>query len=279
MVQLQQLPSDDRAHGLHPAAIGTSDVGADLPCERPAKAEFLARMGHELRTPLNAIVGFTKLLRRETEGFLEERYRSKLEHIEDAGGHLLYLLNAMLDLSCVEADAVRFDLKAVALDELARHTVAMLESLARQREIRLTMSRPLEGVVQADPMRLRQVLINLLSNAIKYNRPQGEVRLEEQRDPSGITLFVCDDGCGMSVEQLDHLFEPFNRLGKEHSGIEGTGIGLALSKALVEHMGGRITVTSCPDQGSKFALWLPMAEQTRASCLGAAPSRTSRLPL
>ena len=262
MVRLRGLPTEDQRAALHLVAIGALQADAALPREGPARAEFLARMSHELRTPLHAILGFTKLLQRDTAGVLPAEQCRHLEHVRSAGAHLLALVNAMLDLSWLEAGGMRLELQAVELDDVARQAMAMLEPLADEHAVRLAMPPRLDGTVCADAMRLRQVLINLLSNAIKYNRPGGEVRIESGPDATGMTLVVRDDGRGMTALQLQGLFEPFNRLGRERSGIEGIGLGLALSKALVEHMGGRISASSTPDTGSAFAVWLPQPLQS-----------------
>jgi len=266
MVRMPRLPFEDQHAGLRLAALGTLRVDEVVPREGQARAEFLARMSHELRTPLNAILGFTKLLQREAFALLPAEQCRQLEHVRNAGDHLLSLVNAMLDLSWLEAGGMHLHMRPIELDAIARQVLAMLEPVAHEHEVRLANPPLLDGVVCADAMRLRQVLINLLSNAIKYNRPGGEVCLEARSEAAGITLVVRDNGRGMTAEQLEHLFEPFNRLGRERSCIEGTGLGLALSKALVEHMGGRITVTSAPERGSAFAVWLPLAAQTAGTC-------------
>jgi signal transduction histidine kinase len=257
MVRLRGLPSEDQRAALRLVATGALQADAALPREGPARAEFLARMSHELRTPLHAILGFTKLLQRDMAGVLPAEQSRHLEHVRSAGDHLLSLVNAMLDLSWLEAGGMRLELCAVELGALARDVMGMLQPLAHERAVSVTIGPRLRGAVHADAMRLRQVLINLLSNAIKYNRPGGAVQIDARPDAAGTTLVVRDDGHGMTPLQLQNLFEPFNRLGRERSEVEGTGLGLALSKALVEHMGGRISVSSTPDSGSAFAVWLP----------------------
>ena len=222
--------------------------------ESQAKSQFLARMSHELRTPLNAVLGFTQLLQVEAESaLLQPAQRSKLDHVRNAGEHLLSLITDVLDLSTLEAGGMRLQIEPLLLAQAVHDALPLVEPLARKYHVTL-LAQALSGSVMADPTRLRQVLLNLLSNAIKYNRPQGVVRIASQTDATGTTLRIVDTGRGMTAQQLAHLFEPFNRLGREDSGVEGTGIGLAIVKALVERMGGSIVATSRPDEGTEFVL-------------------------
>jgi PAS domain S-box-containing protein len=223
--------------------------------ESQAKSQFLARMSHELRTPLNAVLGFTQLLLGDES--MPSR-RARLEHIRTGGEHLLALINEVLDLSSLEAGQVKLDIAPVPLAEVAREALAMVERLAREREVALDIEPP-EGSVLADRTRLRQVLINLLSNAIKYNRRGGRASLRGCREDgaSGYTIRIADTGRGLGPEQVAHLFEPFNRLGAEREGIEGSGIGLVIVKVLLERMGGSIEVSSRRGEGSVCELWLP----------------------
>nr|WP_316638375.1 ATP-binding protein [uncultured Roseateles sp.] len=233
--------------------------------ESQAKSEFLARMSHELRTPLNAVLGFTQLLQtqlRSNPGTVANQQR-KLAHIRSAGEHLLALINEVLDLSSIESGGARLALRPVALQPLVRDTLPLVEGLGRTHEVGMRVG-PLPGSVRADPIRLRQVLLNLLSNAIKYNRAGGQVWLESRAETRegqpGWCLSVRDSGRGLDAEQLGHLFEPFNRLGQERGTIEGSGIGLAIVKALVTRMQGQIRVSSEPGRGSTFELWLQEAD-------------------
>ena len=228
--------------------------------ESASKSKFLARMSHELRTPLNAVLGFAQLLLAEETGSdpPSNSRRRRLEHIRSAGQHLLTLINDVLNLSALEGGEVQITLAPVAVQALVAQTLPMLAPLQQQHQVRVEQG-PLDLHVMADATRLRQVLINLLSNALKYNRPGGSVRVEAlQRGPS-VLLRVTDTGRGMSDDQLRHLFEPFNRLGADRGEIEGTGIGLAIMKALVERMGGSVHVDSRPGVGSVFELRLVAA--------------------
>ncbi|WP_051243459.1 sensor histidine kinase [Azohydromonas australica] len=228
------------------------------------KSVFMARVSHELRTPLNAILGFTELLTRLTP--LEPRQREWVGHVSSAGQHLLALVNDLLDISRIESGTMELQLGTVDVAELLTAAARDLDALAQRQEVTVRVEAPpaQADCVRADATRLRQVMQNLLSNAIKYNRPGGQVRLRAQ--PAGnadVELVVEDDGLGMDETQLAQLFQPFNRLGRERSRIEGTGIGLALTKSLVEAMHGSINVHSQPGAGSRFAVRLPGGEEER----------------
>ncbi|MFZ2648939.1 MAG: PAS domain-containing protein [Burkholderiaceae bacterium] len=225
--------------------------------ENQAKSQFLARMSHELRTPLNAVLGFTQLLQASGQA-LGERQATQLGHIRSAGEHLLALINDMLDLSSLEAGHLKLDLQPVVLDRIMAQALALVEPVAAKHQIQLHLAAT-AGCVLADKTRLRQVLINLLSNAVKYNTPQGKVTLAARAGEAFVTLLVSDTGRGLSGEQLAHLFEPFNRLGIESEGIEGAGIGLVIVKALTQAMGGTVSVSSKPGEGTQFQLVLPAA--------------------
>jgi signal transduction histidine kinase len=225
-----------------------------------AKTEFLSRMSHELRTPLNAMLGFAQLLRVDPRNPLNDAQRQKVEYIERAGSHLLAMMSDVLDLSRIEAGSLPMNLTAVPVPALLDEAAAMVSNQAATAQLQLTLNKPdAPLLVQADQVRLRQVLLNLLSNAIKYNQPGGRVMLEAMPVDNQLVFTVTDTGRGLRAEQLDHLFEPFNRLGAERTAIEGTGIGLVIVKRLLDLMGGRIEVSSTEGQGSSFRVWLPQA--------------------
>ena len=227
-----------------------------------AKSEFLSRMSHELRTPLNAVLGFARLLSDDPEQPPTAVQSARVEHILTAGQHLLALIDDMLDLSNIEAGVFPVASAATALEPVARDALRWIEPVAQRHGVALHAG-ALSATVWADPRRLRQVLVNLLSNAVKYNRAGGEVQLQVEAQPRdgqpGWCLVVRDTGRGLSGEQCTRLFEPFNRLGAERDGIEGTGIGLAIVHHLVELMGGAIEVSSRPGEGSEFRVWLRSA--------------------
>ncbi len=230
-----------------------------------AKTEFLSRMSHELRTPLNAVLGFSQLLQMDSTHPLTAGQAQQVRHIELAGAHLLALINDVLDLSRIESGRLPLSTDVVSLQAVAEEAIAMVSALAAAHGVGLHLE-PFEDElaarVQTDRVRLKQVLINLLSNAIKYNRPGGTASIGWRGGLKGWEIQVADTGQGMSEVQLAHLFEPFNRLGAERSGVDGTGIGLTLSRHLVDLMGGRLHVDSLPGQGTVVTLWLPQASPT-----------------
>ncbi len=226
-----------------------------------AKIEFLSRMSHELRTPLNAILGFSQLLKIER---LDAGQCESVEQITRAGRHLLELVNEVLDISRIDSGNISLTPEPLAVDDLVREALDLIRPLADARRIELALS---PGAVEAgryvlaDRQRVRQVLLNLLSNAVKYNREGGRVTLDGGPAPDGkrVRLSVADTGRGIAPENLPLLFTPFERLGAENTDVEGSGIGLALSKRLVESQGGELGVESEPGAGSTFWMDLPVA--------------------
>ena len=223
-----------------------------------AKSEFLSAMSHELRTPMNAILGFAQLLGTDAARPLAEPHRAHVRHILQAGTHLLALIDDVLDLARVEAGKQPILLEPVALGPLVRECLDLVRPLAAQRQVRLDGAGVVDdaGWVAADRTRLKQVLLNLLSNAIKYNREGGAVRLGYGCGPTETWLDITDTGLGLGQEQRVRLFTAFERLGAEHGPIQGAGIGLALSKRMLELMAGRIEVDSEVGTGSTFRVWL-----------------------
>jgi hypothetical protein len=237
-----------------------------------AKTEFLSSMSHELRTPLNAILGFAQLIELDRE--LGTRSRAHLREVLRAGRHLLRLINEVLDLAQVESGRLALSPEALSLAELARDALALSEPLAQPREVKLLAEVADGFVVRADRLRLKQVLLNLVSNAIKYNRHAGTVHLHaEPQGADVVRLVVRDTGSGIAPDRLHQLFQPFSRLGAELGAVEGTGIGLALSRRLVELMGGRIGVDSSPGEGAAFWVELPRARLADAPPPHAGPAQ------
>jgi signal transduction histidine kinase len=221
--------------------------------------EALSRVSHELRNPLNAILGFGQLLALETD--LSDSQRHSVEQILAGGRHLLELVEDVLDLSRLSAGNLELSASAVdARDEVAQ-AVALCRPLAAERSLALSVETAEEPVwARVDQRRLKQVLLNLISNAINYNRPGGAITLRVVPDGSErVRIDVIDTGVGMTAEQLSRLFKPFERLDAPLHGVEGNGLGLAVSKALVEAMGGTIDVVSNPGIGTAFSLRLPVA--------------------
>jgi len=225
-----------------------------------AKSQFLSRMSHELRTPLNAILGFGQLLEEEPRDTLTALQREWLQHINQSGWHLLSLVNEILDLARIESGKMEVHREAVELAPLVVQCTNIMKLTAAERHITLTIAMtPCEAVVVlADPTRLKQVLLNLLSNAVKYNHEGGTILLSCAVLPSGeIRIAIKDSGPGIPEAQQDQLFQPFSRLDADKQCIEGTGIGLAISKQLMELMGGAIGVESTPGDGSTFWIAFP----------------------
>jgi len=224
-----------------------------------AKSRFLSLMSHELRTPMNAILGFAQLLLSDPAHPLTAEQRQHAGEILRGGRHLLSLINDVLDLSRIETGRLAITLAPVALLPLVEECLALMEPLARERPVHLKLGdrQALQCQVQADPLRLRQALLNLLSNAIKYNRPDGDVTVDACLRGEMVELRVIDTGIGITPDQVGRLFVAFERLGARRSGVEGTGIGLALSRQLVRAMGGEIGVDSELDTGSAFWIRLP----------------------
>lgn len=226
-----------------------------------AKSEFLSRMSHELRTPLNAVLGFAQLLRLDRQHPLTDGQRSKVELIERAGGHLLGVISDVLDLSRIDSGSLPLSIEAVPLVHVLEDAVSMVGAAAVDAGVVLVPPQVQPGMnVFADRLRLRQIMVNLLTNAIKYNRRGGRVMVSVWPDAGQIAMEVSDTGRGLSAEQCQHLFEPFNRLGAENTGIEGTGIGLVIVRRLVELMCGHIEVSSEVGVGTRFVVWLPQAD-------------------
>jgi signal transduction histidine kinase len=233
-----------------------------------AKSEFLSRMSHELRTPLNAILGFGQLLEIDDLGPTQ---LDSVRQILNGGRHLLDLINEVLDLSRIEAGRMSLSLAPVPVAQTLLDALELVRPLLDQKGIRL-QAPPEESCdrhVRADRQRLKQILLNLLSNAVKYNREGGTVTVScEQTRRPGLRIAVSDTGRGIAPGKLERLFTPFDRLGADESGEEGTGLGLALAKKLAEAMGGTMGVESTVDVGSTFWLELELVGGQTAAAAG-----------
>jgi PAS domain S-box-containing protein len=228
-----------------------------------AKSEFITRMSHELRTPMNAILGFSQLLEEDADEALSEVQTARVNLIHQAGIHLLNMINDVLDLAKIEAGKIDVLMESFDLNELLRTSMAMIQPLAEEKNITIINKAIDEKpvAVKADKVRLKQVLLNLLSNAVKYNSEGGSVTLELERDPNmNIWIHVIDTGFGIPEEKHLQAFEAFNRLDAVDSDVEGSGIGLALSKLLMDLMDGDIALESSPGKGSRFSLKVLHAE-------------------
>ena len=243
-----------------------------------AKSQFLSSMSHELRTPMNAIIGFGQLLEMDGSIASNERQKDNVKEILNAGEHLLELINEVLDLSSIESGQSQMSIEPVSFDEVLKESVNLVSTLAIKKGVVISfvgrgqhivdVSSLSSGVhVLADRLRLKQVLLNLLSNAVKYNSDNGEIRIHCAEVDDLYTINIEDTGAGLSAEQIDGLFQPFNRLGSENSAIEGTGIGLVITKNLIEMMGGSIACQSQKGTGTTFSIELNLYRGETGSIL------------
>jgi PAS domain S-box-containing protein len=225
-----------------------------------SKSEFLSRMSHELRTPLNSVLGFGQLL--EIDALTTDQ-RESVDQIMHAGRHLLGLINEVLDITRIESGKLLLSSEAVHVEDLVRETVDLIRPIADQRQVNVVAD--WEGLtgryIYADQQRAKQILLNLLSNAVKYNRERGTVAIScSAPDETRIRISVADTGPGIRADQMGKLFSPFERLDAARTDIEGTGIGLTLSRYLTQALGGTLEVESEFGQGSTFSVTLPAAE-------------------
>lgn len=229
-----------------------------------AKTEFLSSMSHELRTPMNAVLGYAQLLLQNKKEPISPRQQRQINQILKSGQHLLNLINDILDLSRIESGRVELAIKDLALDKVIAECLGLVEAMAARNKITiqdLTRYKP-AMVVHCDDVRLKQALVNLLSNAIKFNRMGGKVAVDHEVRRDGLVrISIRDTGNGIPASRHRELFEPFSRLDATQRGIEGTGIGLAISKQLIERMGGQIGFTSEVGIGSTF--WIDVPSATR----------------
>jgi signal transduction histidine kinase/CheY-like chemotaxis protein len=241
-------------------AIQNAQLFRELEVAGRHKSEFLASMSHELRTPLNAVIGFSDVLLERMFGDLNERQEEYVRDIRDSGRHLLELINEILDLSKVEAGRMELEPAAVSLPGLLEYALAMVRERAARHGIALTLEvAPEVGVIWVDELKLKQVVLNLLSNAVKFTPDGGSVDVRAEIAGTEAQVIVRDTGIGIDAADHERIFEAFQRGGREARS-EGTGLGLTLSKRIVELHGGRIWMSSRPGAGSTFGFAVPVSQ-------------------
>jgi CheY-like chemotaxis protein len=253
-------------------AIELSTARESAEAASAAKSEFLSSMSHELRTPLNSILGFAQLLERDRKNPLDPRQLERLQYVMRGGEHLLKLIDDVLDLAKIEAGGVTISLEPVAVPEVLGEVVHTLEPMAARAQIKIATNEP-AGLPQvtADRTRLAQVLMNFGSNAIKYGRPGGALTFRVEQKASAVRVTVVDNGIGIPDNKRHKIFEPFQRAGQEAGPIEGTGIGLTISKRLAEMMRGTVGFTSTEGVGSEFWIEIPVHREGPAQPLAPRP--------
>ena len=247
---------EERTKELVTANAALARARAEADRANQAKSEFLSGMSHDLRTPLNAIMGFAELLQLDP---LSADQAESVLHILRGGRHLLNLINEVLDIARIEAGHLTLSPEPVRVSHIIDEAAALVQPLAAQRGLSLHVDATPALIAVADQQRLNQVLLNILSNAVKYNRRGGSVSIQGRQDDGTVRIDVSDTGAGIPPDKLARLFTPFERLGAESSGIEGTGLGLTLAKKLTEAMNGTLTVDSAVDVGTTFHVTLPRA--------------------
>jgi len=253
LYQIHDL-TDQKNAAEHLAALAEQRIKLEVSEQvMRSREDFFSRASHEMRTPLNAVLGFAQLLQLAQDDD-SERTRHHADQIITAGKHLLEMVNDVLDIRRASSGELRLKLDAVPLGDAVRTVIEMLTPGAQGLGVSLSMQVPDVLHVQADPTRLRQVLFNVIGNGVKYNRSGGSVQVRAHADSLGIELIVSDTGLGLRPDQLDHIFQPFNRLGREHSSVEGVGLGLVITRNLLEKMGGSIHVESEPDVGTQVVM-------------------------
>ncbi|MDQ2981594.1 MAG: ATP-binding protein, partial [Actinomycetota bacterium] len=264
-VQSLEQKVEERTRELQRALAELSRKGRQLEVASEHKSHFLANMSHELRTPLNAIIGFSQVLRQRLFGPINEKQEEYLDDILSSGNHLLSLINDVLDLSKVEAGQVELEVASFSLREALERGVVMVREPATNHGVRLSLElAPGIDLVEGDERRLRQVIFNLLSNAVKFTPEGGRVVVATASRDHEVLISVTDTGPGIPLEDHERIFEEFQQTDVGVQQREGTGLGLALSKSLVELHGGRIWVESGPGHGSRFVFTLPAKEADHA---------------
>lgn len=221
-----------------------------------AKSEFISRMSHELRTPLNAVIGFAQIL--EMDETLTADQKDSISEIHVAGSHLLELISDLLDVSRIEAGKMKFNFEAIIVPDIIQASILFVDKLAREKGVTISYPENCGCRVNGDVVRLKQVFINLLSNAIKYNKDGGRIDITSNLDETGNCIIsISDTGIGIAASEMNKLFTPFERLGAEDRSIDGVGIGLYITRQIIDAHSGNITVKSQPEEGSTFIVQIP----------------------
>ncbi|MCK5335420.1 MAG: PAS domain S-box protein, partial [Gammaproteobacteria bacterium] len=226
-----------------------------------AKSEFLSSMSHELRTPLNAILGFAQILKMDADD-LDEIQQANIQEILEAGSHLLKLINEVLDLAKIESGKIKIVMQEVLLDDVVQQSLKLIKTQAEAKQIEIIDRLSNKGyIVQADFTRLKQVLVNILNNAVKYNSDKGRITIDsEVTDNHYLRVSITDTGNGLSEDEISKLYVPFERLNIVHN-VEGTGIGLVITRHLIKNMGGNIGTESTPGEGCTFWVEIVLADE------------------
>jgi signal transduction histidine kinase len=260
-----EVPNRDEIGSLAEKVNQTSDelerLYGELETASRHKSDFLATMSHELRTPLNAIIGFSEVLHEQMFGELNERQLAYVNDVLEAGRHLLSLINDVLDLAKIEAGRMELELSPVAIHEILESAVSMHSERASRGGIALALdTEPEEITITADERRVRQIVFNLVSNAVKFTPDGGRVDISALAEDGRVEIAVTDTGPGIRAEDHETIFEEFEQAA-EGKQVDGTGLGLPLSRRLVELHGGRLWVESEPGKGSTFRFILPMRQE------------------
>ncbi|MFO0662916.1 MAG: PAS domain S-box protein [Polyangiaceae bacterium] len=246
-----------------------------------AKSDFLSSVSHELRTPLNAILGFAELLQFDPIAPLDPRHRERAAHIVTGGEHLLRLIDDILDLSRIEAGNISISQEAVSVELVVAELETTLAETAQRASVNISFTPATQPIpmISVDRTRFVQILMNLASNAIKYNRKGGSVTIRTERAGDYVRITVADTGIGIPLDKQDKLFQPFQRAGQETGAIEGTGIGLVITRRLAELMGGKVDFRSVPGEGSTFWVDMPIHQLPVATDAAAPSSQAMRLSI
>ena len=227
--------------------------------QNKAKSDFLTNMSHELKNPLNAVIGYCQLLSGESN--ITDDQNKSLDIISRSGEHINSLINEILDLASIEAGKVNLTIERIPLIKILYECVELISITAKEQGQNITVSigECDNQYINVDRKRFTQIMLNLLSNAVKYNQPHGDIHVSCKQSVDKLCISIKDNGLGLSVEQQNQLFQPFQRLGAETTNIPGTGMGLVITKQLTELMNGHIGVESAPERGSTFSIEFPCA--------------------